>query len=81
MPGKRGHKSELGDLLEARASVDRAIDLAHERKCITDAELIKDAARLTAEVKKLRATSAPISHAVMFSHHALWRLSKRCRCQ
>ena len=32
MPGKRGHKSELGDLLEARASVDRAIDLAHERK-------------------------------------------------
>ena len=38
MPGKRGHKSELGDLLEARASVDRAIDLAHERKCIADAE-------------------------------------------
>ena len=34
MPGKRGHKSELGDLLEARASVDRAIDLAHERKHI-----------------------------------------------
>lgn len=32
MPGKRGHKSELGDLLEARASVDRAIDLARERK-------------------------------------------------
>ena len=32
MPGKRGHKSELGDLLEARASVDRAIDLAHERE-------------------------------------------------
>ena len=38
MPGKREHKSELGDLLEARASVDRAIDLAHERKCIADAE-------------------------------------------
>ena len=38
MPGKRWHKSELGDLLEARASVDRAIDLAHERKCIADAE-------------------------------------------
>lgn len=34
MPGKRGHKSELGDLIEARASVDRAIDLAHERKHI-----------------------------------------------
>ena len=34
MQGKRGHKSELGDLLEARASVDRAIDLAHERKHI-----------------------------------------------
>ena len=32
MPGKRGHKSELGDLLEARASVDRAIDLARERQ-------------------------------------------------
>ena len=32
MPGKRGHKRELGDLLEARASVDRAIDLAHERE-------------------------------------------------
>lgn len=38
MPVKRGHKRELGDLLEARASVDRAIDLAHERKCIADAE-------------------------------------------
>lgn len=38
MPGKRGHKSELGDLLEARASVDRAIDLAHERKHIVAAE-------------------------------------------
>lgn len=38
MPGKRGHKNELGDLLEARASVDRAIDLAHERKHIVAAE-------------------------------------------
>ena len=38
MPGKRGHKSELGDLIEARTSVDRAIDLAHERKCIAFAE-------------------------------------------
>ena len=38
MPGKRGHKSELGDLLEARASVDRAIDLAHERKAFDAAE-------------------------------------------
>ena len=38
MSGKRGHKSELGDLLEARASVDRAIDLAHERKHIVAAE-------------------------------------------
>ena len=34
MPGKRGHKTELGDLLEARASIDRAIDLARERKHI-----------------------------------------------
>ena len=34
MPGKRGHKSERGDLLEARASIDRAIDLARERKHI-----------------------------------------------
>ena len=34
MPGKRGHKSELGDLLEARASVNRAIGLARERKHI-----------------------------------------------
>ena len=32
MPGKRGNKSELGDLLEARASVDRAIDLARKRQ-------------------------------------------------
>ena len=38
MPGKRGHKSELGDLLEARASVDRAIDLARERKRIVATE-------------------------------------------
>lgn len=40
MPGKRGHKSELGDLREARASVDRAIDLARERKriVVTEAE-------------------------------------------
>ena len=38
MPGKRGHKTELGDLLEARASVDRAIDLAPERKHIVAAE-------------------------------------------
>ena len=38
MPGKRGHKSELGDLLEARASVDRAIDLAHERKSFDEAK-------------------------------------------
>lgn len=38
MPGKRGHKSELGDLREARASVDRAIDLARERKRIVAAE-------------------------------------------
>ena len=38
MPGKRGHKSELGDLLEARASVDRAIDLARERHAIEDAK-------------------------------------------
>ena len=37
MPGKRGHKSELGDLLEARASVDLAIDLACERHAIEDA--------------------------------------------
>lgn len=37
MPGKRGHKTELGDLLEARASIDRAIDLAHERKHIVAA--------------------------------------------
>lgn len=34
MPRKRGHKSELGDLLEARASIDRAIELARERKHI-----------------------------------------------
>ena len=34
MQGKRGHKSGIGDLLEARASVDRAIDLARERKHI-----------------------------------------------
>lgn len=34
MLGKRGHKTELDDLMEARASVDRAIDLAHERKHI-----------------------------------------------
>ena len=32
MSGVRGNKSELGDLLEARASVDRAIDLARERQ-------------------------------------------------
>ena len=38
MPGKRGHKSELGDLLEARASVDRAIDLARERHAVEDAK-------------------------------------------
>ena len=38
MAGKRGHKSELGDLLEARASVDRAIDLALERWRIVAAE-------------------------------------------
>ena len=38
MPGKRGYKSELGDLLEARASVDRAIDLARERKHIVATE-------------------------------------------
>ena len=38
MPGKRGHKSELGDLIEARASVDRAIDLARERKAFDDAK-------------------------------------------
>ena len=30
--GKRGNKSELDDLIEARASVDRAIDLARERQ-------------------------------------------------
>ena len=39
MPGKRGHKSELGDLLEARASVDRAIDLAQERKTVSAASV------------------------------------------
>ena len=38
MPGKRGHKTELGDLLEARASIDRAIDLAQERHAIEDAK-------------------------------------------
>lgn len=38
MPGKRGHKSERGDLLEARASIDRAIDLARERKRIVAPE-------------------------------------------
>ena len=38
MQGKRGHKSGIGDLLEARASVDRAIDLARERKHIVAAE-------------------------------------------
>lgn len=38
IPGKRGHKSELGDLREARASVDRAIDLANERKHLVAAE-------------------------------------------
>ena len=38
MPGKRGHKSELGDLLEARASVERAIDLGRERRAIEDAK-------------------------------------------
>ena len=32
MSGVRGNKSELGDLIEARASVDRAIDLACERQ-------------------------------------------------
>ena len=32
MQGKRGHKSGIGDLLEARASVDRAIDLARKRQ-------------------------------------------------
>ena len=38
MPGKRGNKSELDDLIEARASVDRAIDLARERKAFDDAK-------------------------------------------
>lgn len=38
MQGGRGNKSELGDLLEARASVDRAIDLANERKHLVAAE-------------------------------------------
>ena len=37
MPDKRGPKSELDDLIEARASVDRAIDLAHERHAMEDA--------------------------------------------
>lgn len=32
MSGKRGPKSELDDLIEARASVDRAIDLARKRQ-------------------------------------------------
>ena len=32
MSGVRGYDSELDDLLEARASVDRAIDLARERQ-------------------------------------------------
>ena len=32
MSGMRGHDSELDDLIEARASVDRAIDLARERQ-------------------------------------------------
>ena len=39
MPGKRGHKTELGDLLEARASIDRAIDLAQERKNVAAARV------------------------------------------
>lgn len=39
MSGKRGNKSELDDLLEARASVDRAIDLARERKAFDDAKV------------------------------------------
>lgn len=39
MPGKRGHKTELGDLLEARASIDRAIDLAQERKNVSAARV------------------------------------------
>ena len=38
MPGMRGHKPELGELLEARTSVDRAIDLARERKAFYDAK-------------------------------------------
>ena len=38
MSGKRGHKTELGDLMEARASIDRAIDLARERHAIEDAK-------------------------------------------
>ena len=38
MSGVRGNKSELGDLIEARASVDRAIDLARERKAFDDAK-------------------------------------------
>ena len=39
MPGKRGHKTELGDLMEARASIDRAIDLAQERKNVSAASV------------------------------------------
>ena len=38
MSGKRGNKSELDDLIEARASVDRAIALARERKAFDDAK-------------------------------------------
>ena len=41
MPGMRGHKPELGELLEARTSVDRAIDLARERKAFYDAKAKK----------------------------------------
>ena len=49
MPGKRGHKSELGDLREARASVDRAIDLARERKHVATVRQRQDFAAAKAK--------------------------------
>ena len=66
MPGKRGHKSELGDLIEARASVDRAIDLARERHAIEDAKakqldaIFSQGTSLTMGV----CDDAPVSHAL-----------------
>lgn len=39
MPGKRGNKGTLQDLMEARVSINRAIEL-EEARC--DAELIPD---------------------------------------